>query len=78
MLGRAFFCRRSSPFIPICRTLPNSLERMMSDDIRVIQDKIAALREEMRSTLDRSKQPAIRAQIMEEIGKLKALNGTQE
>ena len=50
----------------------------MSDDIRIIQDRIAALREEMRGTLDRSKQPAIRARIVEEIEKLKALNGTQD
>ena len=50
----------------------------MSDHVRIIQDKIAALREEMRNTLDRSKQPMIRARIVEEIEKLKALNGTQE
>jgi len=50
----------------------------MSDDIRTIQNKIAALREEMRSTLDRSKQPAIRARIVDEVAKLKALIGTDE
>lgn len=32
----------------------------------------------MRLTLDRSKQPAIRAQIIEEIGKLKAMNSVGE
>jgi hypothetical protein len=50
----------------------------MDTDIRVIENKIAELRELIRCTLDRSKHPAIRARLVEEIVKLKTLNGTPE
>ena len=43
-----------------------------------VKNKLAKLREEMRGTLDRSKQPAILTQIMKEIGKLKAVYGFGE
>lgn len=46
---------------------------MVADSPRMIENRIARLRELMRGTLDRSKQPAIHAQIMEEVAKLKAI-----
>ena len=45
---------------------------------RDIKNKLATLREEMRNTLDRTKQPAILTQIMKEIGKLRAVYGVGE
>ena len=50
----------------------------MADNAQMIEKRIAELREEMRYTLDRSKQPAIRDQIMEQMAKLKALGGATE
>lgn len=50
----------------------------MPESARAIETRIAKLRERMRGTLDRSKQPAIREQIMEEQAKLNALGGIHE
>jgi|HubBroStandDraft_6_1064221.scaffolds.fasta_scaffold376389_2 hypothetical protein len=50
----------------------------MEPDIRVVQANIAKLREEIRNMLDRSKHPAMRAKLLEEIVKLKTLNGVKE
>lgn len=44
----------------------------MSEEVRTIERKIAALREEMRGTLDRSKLPGLRERLMEEVAKLHA------
>lgn len=44
----------------------------MSEDVRTVERKIAALREEMRGTLDRSKLPGLRERLMEEVAKLHA------
>jgi hypothetical protein len=50
----------------------------MADNAHMIEKRIAELRERMRGTLDRSKLPALRDQIMEEIAKLKELGGTAD
>jgi len=53
-------------------------ERAMDTVARTIEKRIAALRELIRCTLDRSKHPAMRATLLEEIGKLKAYTGVKE
>jgi hypothetical protein len=50
----------------------------MDTDIHDIKNKIAELRELIRSTLDRSLHPAMRVQLMAEIVRLRTLNGTLE
>ncbi len=50
----------------------------METDRRVIENKIAELRELIRCTLDRSLHPAMRERLMAEIVKLKTLNGMLE
>ncbi len=47
----------------------------MTDNPRLIENKIAELRELMRCTLDRTKLPLLREQLMAEIVKLNALGG---
>ena len=50
----------------------------MDADTRLIEKKIAELRELIRCTLDRSAHPPMRAKLIEQIEKLKALGGAQE
>ena len=50
----------------------------MEANYRVIERRIAELRELIRCTLDRSKHPGMRATLVEEIVKLKTLNGVPE
>ena len=47
----------------------------MTGNAPTIERKIAELRESMRCTLDRTKLPALRERLMQEIVKLKALDG---
>ena len=47
----------------------------MPDDTRMIEKRIAAMRERMRCTLDRSALPGMREELMTEILKLKAVGG---
>lgn len=49
----------------------------MESDRRIIEKKIAALREQIRSTLDRRQHPAMSAMLIDEIAKLKALGGVE-
>jgi hypothetical protein len=47
----------------------------MDSNARIIEAKIAALREAMRCTLDRSALPRMREELMAEILKLHAIGG---
>jgi hypothetical protein len=49
----------------------------MESNRRVIEKKIADLREQIRCTLDRRQHPAMSAMLMDEIAKLKALGGAE-
>jgi gamma-glutamyl:cysteine ligase YbdK (ATP-grasp superfamily) len=53
-------------------------ERIMDTVAHTIEKRIAALRELIRCTLDRSKHPAMRATLLEEIVKLKAYTGVKD
>jgi len=59
-------------------TLIVTEERAMDTDPRIIEKRIAELRELIRCTLDRSKHPALRAKLLEEIARLRTLDGTLE
>lgn len=50
----------------------------MAESAETIQKKIAALREVMRGTFDRSKLTLLREELMAEIAKLKKMNGEPE
>jgi len=51
---------------------------MVSDNPRLVENRIAELREQMRCTLDRRKLPLLRQELMEEIAKLKTIGGGEE
>jgi hypothetical protein len=48
---------------------------MAADNPRLIEDRIAELRERMRATLDRTKLPRLQQELLAEIAKLKTLGG---
>ena len=50
---------------------------MTTDSPLLIEKRIERLRERMRGTLDRTKLPLLRQELMDEIAKLKALGGGQ-
>lgn len=50
----------------------------MKADRTAVEEKIAALRELIRCTLDRSKHPALSARLVEERAKLETLNAAPE
>ena len=50
----------------------------MVDNPGLIETRIAALRERIRGTLDRTKLPLLRQELMDEIAKLKAVGGAKE
>jgi hypothetical protein len=72
--NRAYSCPYQVERIPRWRAR-GKLERAMTDNPRLIENKIAELRELMRCTLDRTKLPLLREQLMAEIVKLNALGG---
>lgn len=51
---------------------------MAADNPRVIENRIAELRDRMRCTLDRTKLPLLRQELMEEIVKLRTVGGGEE
>jgi len=51
---------------------------MAVDNPRLIENRIAELRDRMRGTLDRTKLPLLRQELMAEIAKLKTVGGGEE
>lgn len=49
----------------------------MVDSPSLIENRIAALRERMKGTLDRTKLPLLREELMAEIAKLKTVGGKE-
>ncbi len=48
---------------------------MAADNPRLIENRIAELRDRMKGTLDRTKLPLLRQELMEEIAKLRIVGG---